>query len=69
MIRSFVRQLTRRAIDNAEPKPRRQQLPPGECAYCDRERAQPGQSPMPPHDASRFCESGKHNHCTCDTCF
>lgn len=24
---------------------------------------------MPPHDASSRCESGKHSHCTCDTCF
>ena len=24
---------------------------------------------MPPHIASDKCESGKHNHCTCDICF
>lgn len=24
---------------------------------------------LPPHDASRNCESGKHNHCSCDLCF
>jgi len=23
----------------------------------------------PSHKASRRCESGKHAHCTCDTCF
>lgn len=23
----------------------------------------------PPHDASPRCESGKRNHCSCDTCF
>jgi hypothetical protein len=23
----------------------------------------------PNHKASRNCESGKHPHCTCDTCF
>jgi hypothetical protein len=23
----------------------------------------------PPHKASVNCESGKRNHCTCDTCF
>lgn len=23
----------------------------------------------PRHKASRHCESGKHAHCTCDTCF
>lgn len=23
----------------------------------------------PPHDASPRCESGKHEHCTCDGCF
>ena len=24
---------------------------------------------MPRHEASSNCESGRHNHCTCDTCF
>ena len=24
---------------------------------------------MPPHDASNQCESGKRDHCSCDTCF
>lgn len=38
----------------------------GECAYCDRNRHD---NMMPPHDASSRCESGKHNHCTCDICF
>lgn len=23
----------------------------------------------PPHKASETCRSGKHNHCTCDSCF
>lgn len=40
--------------------------PKGECAYCD----QYGDDPMMPrHNASERCESGKHPHCTCDTCF
>ncbi len=39
----------------------------GECAYCDAERN--GSGFHPHHDASDRCESGKHNHCTCDTCF
>lgn len=50
------------------PTPHRHKAPEGECAYCDRERAQ-GVNFHPPHDASPNCESGKHSHCTCDTCF
>jgi hypothetical protein len=23
----------------------------------------------PGHQPSRYCQSGKNNHCTCDTCF
>lgn len=49
-----------------EPKKRRYVLPHGECTYCDKYR---DESMMPPHDASDRCESGKHNHCTCDVCF
>jgi hypothetical protein len=41
-------------------------LPGGECKFCDEHR---GDEMMPPHDASSRCESGKRNHCTCDTCF
>jgi hypothetical protein len=47
---------------------RRHKLPPGECPYCDREREQ-GVSFHPSHDASESCKSGKHPHCTCDSCF
>ena len=36
------------------------------CAYC---KAHASDAMMPHHDASPRCESGKHNHCTCDTCF
>ena len=36
------------------------------CSYCL--KYQPGEM-YPPHDASRFCESGKLNHCTCNWCF
>ena len=40
--------------------------PHGECAYCD----DYGDDPMmPSHDASPRCESGRHPHCTCDTCY
>lgn len=46
----------------------RRLLPPGECAYCDRER-EAGNIMFPSHDASSRCESGKRSHCTCDTCF
>lgn len=38
----------------------------GECAYCDRNR---NDSMMPSHTPSSRCESGKHAHCTCDTCY
>lgn len=38
------------------------------CAYCEREKAA-GNTFFPRHFASDRCESGKHNHCTCDTCF
>jgi hypothetical protein len=49
------------------PKPaRRKVLAPGSCLYCDTHR---GESFFPLHDASERCESGKHAHCTCDTCF
>lgn len=48
--------------------PRRHQLPPGECIYCDDQRK--GNTTFhPSHDASHRCESGKRNHCSCDTCF
>ena len=47
------------------PGGRRHKLPPGECKYCDGEKG----SFHPSHDASSGCESGKHNHCTCDSCF
>ena len=43
---------------------RRQHVP--ECSICA--RYAPGDF-FPPHDASPRCESGRHNHCTCDTCF
>lgn len=55
-------------VVNPEPPRRRSQAEPGECAYCDRER-EAGNSFFPPHDASQHCESGKHAHCSCDTCF
>lgn len=50
-------------------RPRRQhKLEPGECAFCDHERAD-GNDFHPSHDASPFCDSGKHDHCSCDVCF
>lgn len=44
------------------------------CATCQREvYARPDKMPsdvwMPRHKASASCQSGKHAHCTCDTCF
>jgi len=44
---------------------RRHRVPFGECHHCDMN----AQSFGPSHDASPRCESGKRNHCTCDTCF
>lgn len=38
------------------------------CQTCERELAA-GNTFFPPHVASDRCESGKYNHCTCDTCF
>jgi hypothetical protein len=35
------------------------------CAYCQANKGQMA----PRHFASPNCESGKHNHCTCDICF
>jgi hypothetical protein len=50
------------------PKRRRHKASPGECPFCDRERAR-GNMTHPSHDASDRCESGKRPHCTCDTCW
>jgi hypothetical protein len=47
---------------------KRHKAPEGECTYCDRERAE-NNNYHPSHDASERCESGKHSHCSCDTCF
>lgn len=38
------------------------------CAYCDREKER-GNTFFPPHHALPSCQSGGHNHCTCDGCF
>lgn len=42
--------------------------PEGECSYCDRARAT-NDTMAPPHNASTRCQSGSHNHCTCDRCY
>lgn len=36
-----------------------------DCAYCARETS----DFFPSHDAGSNCQSGRHNHCTCDSCF
>lgn len=46
----------------------RHKAPPGECAYCDRERELKNDF-HPSHDASRNCKSGRRSHCSCDLCF
>ena len=38
------------------------------CSFCEREHAR-GNRFFPSHVASTRCESGRHDHCTCDTCF
>ena len=48
-------------------RPHRRERLPG-CVLCDQLIAD-GTTFAPPHDASDGCESGKHDHCTCDTCF
>ena len=50
--------------ETVEKKPHRDRDP--DCSYCA--KFKPG-AMMPPHDASPNCESGRRNHCTCDTCF
>lgn len=51
--------------ENSASSPHRRRLIEG-CAFC---RQHGGFQMMPWHDASSRCESGKHPHCTCDTCF
>ena len=53
--------------DVLAPKPTRRLCIQG-CAYCERELLD-GNRHFPPHDASPRCESGKRDHCSCDTCF
>lgn len=53
-------------IEKPEPKKHVHKMPRGECKFCD---AHGDNDMMPSHDASPRCESGKRNHCTCDTCF
>ena len=42
--------------------------PIGECSLCDRAR-ETGDPAMPSHTAKERCQSGRRNHCTCDTCY
>lgn len=49
---------------DVKPKIRRQHVE--NCVFCAKFKATDF---FPPHDASDRCESGKRNHCTCDTCF
>ena len=52
----------------APPTPLSPYRPIGECAFCDRMRAE-GTTFFPSHTPSRNCQSGGHPHCTCDWCF
>ena len=47
---------------------RRHKAEPGECKFCDEHR-KAGVEFHPSHDAMPTCRSGKHPHCTCDSCF
>lgn len=63
--------MTQPAATAAQREPERKhrhKLAPGQCAYCDRERAA-NNNFHPAHDASERCESGMRDHCSCDTCF
>jgi len=48
-------------------KPKRRHYVAG-CKLCDDLRTE-SEPYHPPHDASKRCESGGHNHCTCSRCF
>lgn len=39
-----------------------------DCSFC-KEQMNNNNNFFPPHDPSPGCESGKREHCTCDTCF
>ena len=39
-----------------------------DCPTCQKE-LKANNTFFPPHRASSRCQSGGHNHCTCDTCF
>jgi hypothetical protein len=61
--------VTERPDFEPDPVPnlvRRVSRKPG-CPTCDTDPD--GKAMMPPHEASSKCESGKHTHCSCDTCF
>lgn len=45
-----------------------QQMPQGECDYCDVAYAKPTWL-FPPHTASSKCQSGHRTHCSCSICF
>lgn len=62
-----IRDLANGGLQIITPR-RRHKLELGQCVYCDREREQ-NNNFHPYHDASDHCKSGKHPHCTCDTCF
>jgi len=63
------RNAKRAAKAKTTPRPkRRHRMPEGYCPTCDRERER-GNDFHPPHDASRYCESGHRNHCSCEVCF
>jgi hypothetical protein len=57
-----------RYLANPEKPARRTWAIAGQCLYCDEHRRR-GDKFLPPHDASRRCESGKRPHCTCDVCW
>jgi hypothetical protein len=55
--------VTKEEIKAALAKARQDEI--ANCKYCQENKGQM----HPPHFASANCQSGRHNHCTCDTCF
>ncbi len=62
-------------FDSIEAIPATKEVPPYRiprkyvdgCKFCEEIKANDGFGPY--HDAGNGCESGKRDHCTCDSCF
>ena len=66
--RQTAARIARRKAPEVTPAvTRRYKAPVGECETCDKNGDAISNTPF--HDASARCESGKHNHCTCELCY